>query len=947
MQNKKVKIRKKILLQAIAMTFGNLALAHLVHAQDNVTPQKVEITGSSIKRIAAEGALPVQTITAEMIERSGATSMAELLQMMPIMQDVWTKSAGVGASGQGNGIQNANLHGIGSNYTLTLVNGRRMAAFGGGGNASDLNAIPLSAIERVEILTDGASAIYGSDAVGGVINFILKKNAKFKVIEANMNRPTQGSHGTTKRLVASAGFGDIATDKYNVIVGLSANDTTALDAKDRKFSNSGIHPLTIDGKPYAIVESNSNASPANLTITTKDRKTTSFNPTLLATGACPVDGHVAVGDVCRFDFAHVVQLQGPEKEHKIFLTMNVDLADNLTFYVDSWVSKNVQTPEYAPPAGSRTLKLGSTLYNKYVLPNLQHYSINPANVTKASYSYRIMDAGRRGVETEANARHLAFGFQGNVKGWDYDASYTFSQSLRINNWRTGFLYGSKYNALVEAGKFDPFAVPDANTKSIMDPAVIREEWYRNRGTNSIFNMRASRSLFNLDGGSAMMSVGGEHYTRSFVYTPSALGMGQNTIQPNYTETIVGGSQGLLPTDAKRTTYALFSELFMPLKKDWEITGALRVDHANKIHSNKVFDPDGNPMPAADIGKSYSGVTYKLSTAFRPTSNLLLRASIGSSFTAPSLYDITNKLEYNGTTTAEYQCPVTSGPLQQYCQPGTSSLGVFYGGNANAGQNGLKAEHARQFTAGFRFEPNQSLSFGFDWFKMKLRDQILTLSSEDVFKNPQDYQDLFRSWYDRDEERTLIAAMLVKTNRYNSLMQGIDWDHAFKTKTPLGALKLAWTGTYAINNEYQYPNKSAVRQIANADEGGSGLLRWSSMLTATLYTSSIWSHSFSMKNTSGYHDTSYEAADKMVLEVLPNGTYGSAIDYKRDVGRATLFNWQTRAVINQNLSITVGIKNLFNRDPLFSISTIGDSRGFNSRLASPLGRQINLVAKYNF
>lgn len=947
MQNKKVKIRKKILLQAVAMTFGNLALAHIVYAQDNVAPQKVEITGSSIKRIAAEGALPVQTITAEMIERSGATSMAELLQMMPIMQDVWTKSAGVGASGQGQGIQNANLHGIGSNYTLTLVNGRRMAAFGGGGNASDLNAIPLSAIERVEILTDGASAIYGSDAVGGVINFILKKNAKFKVIEANINRPTQGSHGTTKRLVASVGFGDIATDKYNVIVGLSANDTNALDAKDRQFSNSGIHPLTIDGKSYAIVESNSNAAPANLTITTKDRKTTSFNPTLLATGGCPVDGHVAVGDLCRFDFAHVVQLQGPEKEHKIFLTMNVDLADNLNFYVDSWVSKNVQTPEYAAPAGSKSLKVGSPLYNKYVLPNLPHYNISPANVSKASYSYRIMDAGRRGVETEANARHLAFGFQGNVKGWDYDASYTFSQSLRINSWRTGFLYGSKYNALVDSGKFDPFAVPDANTKSIMDPAVIREEWYRNRGTNSIFNVRASRALFNLDGGAAMMSIGGEHYTRDFDYMPTALGMGQNAIQPNYTETIIGGRQDLLPTDAKRTTYAMFSEVFMPLKKNWEITGALRFDHANKIHSNKVYDPDGNPLPASDVGKAYSGVTYKLSTAFRPTPNLLLRASVGSSFTAPSLYDITDKLEYSGTTSAEYPCPVTQGPLLQYCMPGNSSYGVFYGGNASAGPNGLKAERARQFTAGFRFEPNNMFSIGFDWFKMKIRDQILTLSSEDVFKNPQNYQDLFRSWYDKDEERTLIAAQLVSTNRYNSLMQGIDWDHAFKTKTPLGALKLAWTGTYAINNEYQYPGKTAVGQIANADAGGSGLLRWSSMLTATLYTSNVWSHSFSMKNTAGYHDRSYTAANKMVLEVLPNGTYGAAIDYKRDVGRATLFNWQTRAVINQNLSITVGIKNLLNTDPLFSISTAGDSRGFNSRLASPLGRQINLVAKYNF
>lgn len=944
---KTMRLQKKILLQAFAIAFGPVASMHAAHAQETVVTQKVEVTGSSIKRIASEGALPIQTITAEMIERSGATSMPELLQSMPIMQDVWTKSAGVGAGGQGNGIQNANLHGIGSNYTLTLVNGRRMAAFGGGGNSSDLNSIPLSAIERVEILTDGASAIYGSDAVGGVINFILKKNLTFKTIEANINRPTEGSQGTTKRLAATFGFGDIATDKYNIILGVSANDTTALDAKDRKFSNSGIRPLSINGKPYAIVESNTNSSPANLTLTTKDKKTVTFNPTLLSTGACPVDGHVAVGDVCRFDFAHVVQLQGPEKEHKIFTTMNFDLADNLNLYVDAWISKNIQTPEYAPPAGSRSLALGSALYNKYVLPNLQHFNLSPSNISRASYSYRLMDAGRRGVQTEADARHLALGFQGNLQGWDYDASYTISQSLRVNNWKTGFLYGSKYNALVDAGKFDPFAVPNSSSKSAMAPAVIQEEWYRNQGTNSIFNARASRSLFNLDGGAAMMSVGGEHYTRNFVYTPSPLGMGQNSIQPDYTETILGGTQGLLPTDAKRKTYALFSELYMPIRKDWEVSGALRLDHADKIHSKKVFDPDGNPLPAADVGKAYSGITYKLSTAFRPTASLLLRASMGSSFTAPSLYDITNKLEYNGTTSAEYPCPVSQGPLVQYCDKSNASYGVFYGGNASAGPNGLKAERSRQFTAGFRFEPNNMFSIGFDWYKMRIRDQILTLASEDVFTRPQDYQDLFRSWYDTDEERTLIAAQLVKTNRYNSLMQGIDWDHSFKSTTPLGALKLSWTGTYAINNEYQYPGQKPIGQIANADNGGSGILRWSSMLTATLFVSNMWSHTLSMKNTSGYHDRSYTAADRMVLEVLPNGTYGAAIDYSRDVGRSTLFNWQTRAVINDHLTFSIGVKNLLNKDPLFSISTVGDSRGFNARLASPLGRQINVVAKYTF
>lgn len=168
---------EKILSRSVRLMFvGGVAmgagmLAQPVFAQD-ATPQRIEITGSSIKRIAKEGALPVQTLSRKDIEQTGVTNVADLVASLPAMQGFITSSASV--NGGGSGVQTASIHAIGTAYTLVLLNGRRMAPYGTG-SAVNLASIPLSAVERVEILTDGASTLYGSDAIAGVINFILKK----------------------------------------------------------------------------------------------------------------------------------------------------------------------------------------------------------------------------------------------------------------------------------------------------------------------------------------------------------------------------------------------------------------------------------------------------------------------------------------------------------------------------------------------------------------------------------------------------------------------------------------------------------------------------------------------------------------------------------------------------------------------------------------------------
>ena len=196
----------------------------IAFAQQSVAPtapqkvEKIEVTGSNIKRVDAERPAPVQIITREDIERSGQTTVGEVLRNLPInsaasYDDNFTGSFARGSAG-------VSLRGLGQRATLTLINGRRMASLGFAQNLQDtfvdLNSIPLAAIERIEILKDGASAIYGSDAIAGVVNIILRKD--FRGLELTTGYgSTRHSDGSEMRASLAGGMGDPVKQKFNVI----------------------------------------------------------------------------------------------------------------------------------------------------------------------------------------------------------------------------------------------------------------------------------------------------------------------------------------------------------------------------------------------------------------------------------------------------------------------------------------------------------------------------------------------------------------------------------------------------------------------------------------------------------------------------------------------------------------------------------------------------------
>ena len=211
----------------VLLSAGGSAVAQTAPASGQQL-ERVEITGSSIKRIDAETALPVQVITREQIQKTGAANVEQLLQTISAVSSSGGLTAASASGATTGGISAVSIHGLTSLRTLVLLNGRRIAPYGigftGDSVSVDVNSIPLAAIERVEVLKDGASAIYGSDAIAGVINFILRKDFTGVELTGEYGDTTQGG-ANFKRASGTVGFGNLDTDRFNVmIVGSSFNN---------------------------------------------------------------------------------------------------------------------------------------------------------------------------------------------------------------------------------------------------------------------------------------------------------------------------------------------------------------------------------------------------------------------------------------------------------------------------------------------------------------------------------------------------------------------------------------------------------------------------------------------------------------------------------------------------------------------------------------------------
>lgn len=525
-----MKFQRTRVAAALACVLG-LGGALLVAGSAQAADIKVDVTGTNIKRVDAEGPAPVTIVTREDIQKTGATTLNELLNYIPTI-DVYNQGEIASNSPAGSGTTNIQMRGLGETGTLVLLNGRRLPINAiydgsGAGGAVDINMIPASAIERVEILKDGGSAIYGADALAGVVNFITRKD--YQGIEATARYGISSkSDGEEWGGSLAAGLGNYEKDGYNVMVALDLFKRDPIYRKDREISKS------VDYRRYGFSDGRSGFSPYGNFV---DPDTGAF----VGRQATPCPPENIRSGVCRYDF-------------------NASL---LTTYngADRWAGMVLGSLKITNDLKAVAQLSYAETKDHFEAHPVPDYFLYPGDT--GIIAGRFMQGGPRITDRESKLMNANVGLEGTTKWFDWDAAYTYGESKVVNSDRN-YYDANKWNDATSSGAIDPTILTN-------DPALVESLKVSpvRKGTNKLqqFDAKARGEAFSLPAGAMGWAVGGSWWKEELKDTPDELTQ----------QGLVVGSIQQAAVDASRHAYAVFGEVSVPILKNLELQGALRYD----------------------------------------------------------------------------------------------------------------------------------------------------------------------------------------------------------------------------------------------------------------------------------------------------------------------------------------------------------------------------------
>jgi iron complex outermembrane receptor protein len=906
-----------------------VAIPAVAVAQSADSVEKVTITGSAIKRIESEGALPVQIINRAAIEQTGSKSVAELIQNLPGIQGFTHVSESVG--GGGAGFSGASIHNIGETRTLVLLNGHRVSSWAGqtltgAGAGIDLNSIPLSAIDRVELLNDGASALYGSDAVAGVINFILRTNQRDADVSITESVP-KGGVGKQFNFSATKGWGDLQSDGFNVLFSYSRDKQNSMKAADRQFAKTGIINFSYGGKDYLFSNTSWRAAPANYDVYPQTGATdftgNPYNDSHGGAGTCPAQHlWVNTGDgypSCQFDYTSTVQIVPESQRDNLIASFTKQLNGNHTFSADVVWSKFEVTSKIAPPPVDMIIPTGSTLYNSYlgVIPGF-------VDGDELDAYWRGIDAGNRTTKDETTALHTTLSLKGTLSEWDYATSFTHSTNTWKESYSAGWLMQNELDAAIASAAFDPFLLPGNQSQAGQDAIAgmqFRGEYKKETSTIDVIDAKGSREVFKIGDQTAQIGAGVDFRRERVKYEPSTIaqGLGNN---------IAGDAGAEKPFDVSRNAWGLFVELVTPFSKQFELTTSLRHDHY------------------ADFGNTDN---YKLAARFQPTKSLLFRASAGSGFRAPSVPQVEAGSQLYGVTGGTYTCTLAKNPglvagLAQVlggdptaqCRTSNSQYEQFVSGNRD-----LKPEKSQQWDLGFRFEPVDWASVGADWWNVDVKDRISSLSEDTVMNDTTGaYLSNWTVYNDPGTGRHYVALFLPNENLGEEKYSGIDLDGKLAFDAGVGKLTTTLHWTHMLKYEYQRVNGGAFFTNLGQFNDDSVTFRNIARLAIALKYRGF-QHTLTTNFKSGYQDQPQTVTDL--------ATGASIENFNHRVDDYYTFDWQTQYQgLIKGLTLTGGIQNFTNRAPPLTLkNTGGHQLGYDNRYTDPNGRTFYATLNYKF
>jgi outer membrane receptor protein involved in Fe transport len=938
---------------ALVLGAGSMmAPAAVAQAQDAVkTIDSVQVTGSRIKRVDAETASPVFQLDRASIDKTGALTIGDFLQEIPAIAGAATNPAV--NNGGGTGEATVSLRGLGDERTLILINGRRIVT-------NDVNSIPMSMVETVEVLKDGASAIYGSDAIGGVVNFILKSN--FDGLEARLDYGIASRHDG-QRQGASVTWGATG-DRGNIIISANYNKQEEVRASARDFS---YYALSLGStSSTGVVQGGSSRALTG-------RYFINGSPTLRAYYGCnsvTLDAGkagTALTDFRCFSFgrdAFNYQAVGnleltPQERAGLFVTANFDITDNVTAYVDAFSNKTRSASQIAPlPFDGLSDGIALSQFSQY----------NPFGIQINDIRLRLSRLGNRRYEYVTEVDQLNTGLKGNFgdSSWSWDANVSYG-SIKQDNDNQGYI---DYNALSKAlgpsrggrcftdgtyttvvanctpidfvGNFDPNSAAGQAQLTALG-AISLDVIHKQKETFKGFQANFAGDWFEFGAGTVQAALGFEYRKNTFVFDPYDAAITRPSA--GYT---CGISSELCtaPTEGDYDVKEVYGEVLIPVAESFNVTFGTRW---------------------SDYSTFGSTINSKLGLEWRPSEQVLFRGTFAQVFRAPLITDL-----YGGETAASdgFTDPCngivernSAGAFINSTNPGCrnvfangtfsqtdTQLNAIKGGNAN-----LTAEEGNSFTLGFVYEPSwlDGFSTTVDLWQVKLDDAIGTYGTQnilnDCFGSTASAPSPFCSLYTRRSNGEVEILFDKRANKGTVETAGVDIGLRYRMDTDIGKFRFNVDATYldkydvdvVFNGEVLSTQQNAGTFLSSANGGEGNYSKWRALGNIS-WSKDIFDVSWTMRYVDGFTVGSLEPDGVCANRGLQPGSAGCQFS----IGAYTYHNVQF-GVAFEKVKFRIGIDNVNDKQPPILYQNNSLNGNTDERTFDTVGRYYWSSLTFNF
>jgi iron complex outermembrane receptor protein len=876
---------------------------------DVQTLQPVIVTGSLLRMtVDQQKALPLSTLSATALQDLNATTPQAAVGLLAQNQYAAQSNTSLGA---GTAFASyADLRSLGSQRTLVLFDGQRVSDDPYQDAGVNLNTLPLALLDRVEVLADGASALYGSDAIAGVVNFIPKQQFSGLDLSVSGTEPQLKGGGGSTYASAAAGLGSLESDHWNLYVGGTWHRQSALAQADRSFTDdaylpgAGYNRLASTAFPGNYTQKGTIASAVNPSFPTCNPPISIPDGGIFGANSCgintPADGTDAIPqDIQYSGIVRGTVKFGDERVTLQYFRAYDDLNDTLAPNALNGVPMTPNNP-YFPGEG--------------ITPGTP--GLNPA--IPITVYFRLQAAGFNRSEVLNVTDRLDAKLEGHLLGWSYSLWALRSLSTVDLSFDSGQVnIPAIENGLTGAGGapfLNPFGAQSAAGQAYIDENMLTGPMQYGRSELDMAGAQIGRDIFDLPAGPVALALAtaGRYDHLSFVSSPlvaEAIGSG------------------------------ISSQNVSGHRTDVSVTGELNVPIVNHLD----LDTSGRFDRYSDVGDT---ANPNVSLRYRPVQRLVLRASFGMGFFAPTLFNVDAPDSYPATSARNNDpvlCPGGVPNLAAGAEPVRDCNALFpvkTGGNPN-----LQPEKSTNYSFGGVFQLTRRASVGVDYYNYLVEDTIGTLTNSTILGNGGKYGDLIVRCSDvpasvlpalttcKDTAGNPIAYTVgTVLNLGDTRTSGLDLTAELSgAETRVGTFAFDYRGTYVLQYRTQLqPQGSFVSQDGQY-ANGFPVIRYSHLATAS-WRVRHWSAQLSNRFESGYDDC--------------NGACAIAPAYFKYVGSYSLWDISVGYTGIRNLSVKFLVANLFNTDPPFTNKNTGLGFGYDERFTDPLGRAFTLSAAYS-